>query len=107
MPHRPDWTSRNLLRVAAVAAAAFVFALLTLLVRMRWLPMETVDAGVAAGLNADIAPHPAWVRAMGFISRLGSFGVRRLAGDRAQSSCSSSGGGTGSPRTWRWPGSGR
>jgi undecaprenyl-diphosphatase len=72
---RPYRASRNLLRVAAVAAGAFVFALLTLLVRMRWLPMEAVDRGVESGLNAAIAAHPGWVRAMGFVSRLGSFAV--------------------------------
>jgi undecaprenyl-diphosphatase len=73
--HRSRWADPNLRRVAAVVAAALLFALLTLLVRMRWLPMETVDHDLAADLNGWISGHPAAVRAMGFVSRLGSFGI--------------------------------
>jgi undecaprenyl-diphosphatase len=63
---------RNLARLAAVAGAALLFALLVLLVRMRWLPMEALDRGVASALNGLVAPHRPAVTAMTFISTLGS-----------------------------------
>lgn len=75
----PLWTHRFLAprlgRVIAVAAAALVFALLVLLVRMRWVPLESVDRDVAGALNRAVAPHPIAVKGMRFLSSLGSYGM--------------------------------
>jgi undecaprenyl-diphosphatase len=75
----PLWTRRLLAprlgRVVAVVVAALVFALLVLLVRMRWVPLESVDRDLAAALNRAVAPHPYAVRGMRFLSTLGSYGV--------------------------------
>jgi undecaprenyl-diphosphatase len=75
----PLWTRRLLAprlgRVVAVVAAALVFALLVLLVRMRWVPLESVDRDLAAALNRAVAPHPYAVKGMRFLSTLGSYGV--------------------------------
>jgi undecaprenyl-diphosphatase len=78
-PATPAWTtrffSRSLVRVAAVSAAALFFAVLVLLVRMRWLPLESVDHGVAAGLNHAVAGHKPVLMALEFVTRLGSHAV--------------------------------
>jgi undecaprenyl-diphosphatase len=75
----PLWTRRLLAprlgRVVAVVAAALVFALLVLLVRMRWVPLESVDRDLAGALNRAVAPHPMAVKGMRFLSTLGSYGV--------------------------------
>lgn len=65
---------RRLIRIAAVSGAALLFGLLLIAVRVRWLPLESVDGGVAGHLNSAISHHPAWVRAMKVISWLGSSG---------------------------------
>jgi undecaprenyl-diphosphatase len=70
----PQWRDRshNLLRVALAGTAALAFALLALLVRARWLPMETVDRGLAHALNEAVAGHRPAVRAMQYLTNLGS-----------------------------------
>lgn len=62
-------------RITAFGVAALVFSLLVIAVRVRWVPLESVDRGVADGLNELIAPNRFLVQLMGGISRLGSFGV--------------------------------
>jgi undecaprenyl-diphosphatase len=75
----PRWSSRlsgrNLSRVALTDAAALVFAVLVLLVRMRWLPLSSVDRGLAAALNEAVAGHRPAVTALEFVTRLGSHAV--------------------------------
>jgi undecaprenyl-diphosphatase len=66
---------RNLSRIAAVVAAALLFALLMLGVRARWVPLEAVDRDLARALNRAVAPHPLAVGAMKFLSVLGSRAV--------------------------------
>jgi hypothetical protein len=51
------------------------FAVLVLLVRMRWVPLEAVDRDVAASLNRAVAPHPVAVKGMRLLSTLGSHAV--------------------------------
>ena len=67
---------RSMGKIAAVAGAALAFGLLLIAVRARWLPLESIDQGVAADLNRSVAAnHPAAVRALTGISLLGSHGV--------------------------------
>ncbi|GAA3457574.1 hypothetical protein GCM10018962_94080 [Dactylosporangium matsuzakiense] len=65
----------TLLRISAFSAAALLFTVLVIAVRVRWVPMESIDRGVANSLNRLVAPSDALVQLMGGISRLGSFGV--------------------------------
>jgi undecaprenyl-diphosphatase len=71
----PRWSSRvagrNLARVALAGAAAGVFAVLVLLVRLRWLPMESVDEGLAKALNESVAENPRLVAGLRQITNLG------------------------------------
>ncbi|WP_432835942.1 phosphatase PAP2 family protein [Dactylosporangium sp. CA-092794] len=64
-----------LLRMAGFGAASGLFSLLVIAVRLRWVPLESVDRGVAHRLNELVAPSRFLVQLMGGISRLGSFGV--------------------------------
>jgi undecaprenyl-diphosphatase len=61
--------------LVAVAAAAFVFAALLLLVRLQWAPLESADHHAAAWLNSLVAGHPAVVRIVKAVTWLGSSGV--------------------------------
>src|SRR6266545_4360692 len=67
--------SRELLQIAAVAGAALLFGVLLVLVRLQWVPLESVDRGLAAALNNAVAGHRPVVLALGFATRLGSHGV--------------------------------
>lgn len=51
------FTATGIAGFAAVGLAGAAFALLLLLVRGRWKPLEAVDHGVAAGLNSFVADH--------------------------------------------------
>ena len=66
---------RALAPLAVVTAAAFVFALLLVLVRLRWAPLEAADHDAAARLNGLVAGHPAVVSAVKAVTWLGSSGV--------------------------------
>jgi len=66
---------RTLAPLAVVTAAALLFALLLLLVRLRWVPLESVDHGAAARLNSLVAGHPAVVSVIKAVTWLGSGGV--------------------------------
>jgi undecaprenyl-diphosphatase len=68
-------TRRTLAPLAIVTAAAFLFALLLLLVRLQWAPLESIDHRAAAGLNSLVAGHPAVVSVVKAVTWLGSSGV--------------------------------
>ncbi len=61
--------------LALITAAAFVFALLLLLVRLQWAPLESVDRGAADRLNSLVAGHPVVVGIIKAVTWLGSGGV--------------------------------
>ena len=46
---------RSLSPLAAVTAVALVFAVLLVLVRLQWPPLESADHGAAVGINGLIA----------------------------------------------------
>jgi undecaprenyl-diphosphatase len=66
---------RTLAPLAAVTAAAIVFAGLLVLVRLQWAPLESVDHGAAARLNSLVAGHAAVVSVIKAVTWLGSSGV--------------------------------
>jgi undecaprenyl-diphosphatase len=66
---------RSLASLTAVIAAAVVFAVLLVLVRLEWPPLESADHGAAVQLNSLIAGHPALVTAVKAVTWLGSDGV--------------------------------
>jgi membrane-associated phospholipid phosphatase len=59
----------------AVTAAALVFTILLVLVRLQWRPLESVDHGAAARINGLVAGHPALVSVVRAVTWLGSAGV--------------------------------
>jgi undecaprenyl-diphosphatase len=58
-----------------ISSAALVFAILLLLVRLQWAPLESVDRGAANHLNSLVAGHKMLVSAIKGITWLGSDGV--------------------------------
>lgn len=66
---------RSLAPLAVVTAAAFVFTVLLVLVRLQWAPLETIDHGAAARLNSLVAGHAAVVSIVKAVTWLGSGGV--------------------------------
>src|ERR1700730_7773963 len=66
---------RTLAPLAVLTAAAFVFALLLVLVRLQWSPRESADHGAAARLNSLVAGHAAVVSVVKTVTWLGSGGV--------------------------------
>ena len=68
-------TRRTLAPLAIVTAAAFLFALLLILVRLQWAPLESVDHHAAAGLNSLVAGHRRWSASIKAVTWLGSSGV--------------------------------
>jgi len=76
MPARAlDRHHRSLAPLIAVAAAAMVFAVLLLLVRLRWPPLESADHSAAAGINGLVAGDAPLVTAVKAVTWLGSGGV--------------------------------
>jgi undecaprenyl-diphosphatase len=75
----PQWRkwrhTRGLAGLAGFSAAALLFGVLIVAVRVRWLPLESVDRGVAADLNRVVADRPALVSVLRLITLLGSNGV--------------------------------
>jgi undecaprenyl-diphosphatase len=59
----------------AVTAAALIFVILLIAVRVQWAPLESVDHGAAAHLNSLVAGHPAVVTVVKAVTWLGSDGV--------------------------------
>jgi len=66
---------RTLPPLAAVTAAAFLLALLLVLVRLRWAPLESAAHGAAAHLNSLVAGHATAVSVVKVVTWLGSNGV--------------------------------
>jgi undecaprenyl-diphosphatase len=66
---------RTLRPLAVVSATAFFFALLLVLVRLQWAPLESADHGAAARLNSLVASHAAVVSVVKAVTWLGSGGV--------------------------------
>jgi undecaprenyl-diphosphatase len=71
----PPATRRTLVPLVIVTAAALLFTLLLLLVRLQWAPLESADHGAATGLNSLIAAHPVVVSIVKAVTWLGSGGV--------------------------------
>jgi len=67
--------TRRLAPLAIVTAAAFLFALLLLFVRLHWAPLESADHGAAARMNSLVAGHAVAVGIVKAITWLGSGGV--------------------------------
>jgi undecaprenyl-diphosphatase len=65
----------ELVRLAAVTAGALLFGVLLVLVRLQWVPLESVDHGLAAGLNRVASAHRPVVAVMDLISLVGSSSV--------------------------------
>jgi undecaprenyl-diphosphatase len=70
-----DRPRRSLTPLTVVTVAAAVFALLLVLVRVQWAPLESVDHGAAARINGLIAGHATLVAAVKAVTWLGSGGV--------------------------------
>ena len=68
-------TRRPLARLATVTTAALLFALLLLLVRLQWAPLESADHAAATGLNSLVAGHSAVIGVVKAVTWLGSGGV--------------------------------
>src|SRR5438552_4090001 len=66
---------RRLARPALVGVCGVLFAVLLLLVRGRWAPLESVDHGLATDLNRAVADNHVLVAGLRLVTRLGSFGV--------------------------------
>jgi undecaprenyl-diphosphatase len=71
----PAPARRTLAPLAVVTAAAFLFALLLILVRLQWAPLESADHAAAARLNSLVAGHVAVVSIIKAVTWLGSSGV--------------------------------
>ena len=68
-------TRRALTPSAIVTVAALIFAILLLLVRLQFAPLESVDHHAAAWLNGLVAGHVALVGVVKAVTWLGSGGV--------------------------------
>jgi undecaprenyl-diphosphatase len=66
---------RPLASIAVVSTAALVFAVLLILVRLQWGPLESADHDAAARLNSLVSGHPTAVRIINRVTWLGSGGV--------------------------------
>jgi undecaprenyl-diphosphatase len=61
--------------LVTVTAAALVFTILLVLVRLQWAPLEAADHGAAAGINELIAGNATLVSVVKAVTFLGSNGV--------------------------------
>src|SRR5215475_3855436 len=66
---------RTLAPITTVTVAALVFAVVLVLVRLRWLPLESVDHGAAADINHLIAGDHTLVTVSKDVTLLGSTAV--------------------------------
>ncbi|TDB78658.1 phosphatase PAP2 family protein [Micromonospora sp. KC721] len=69
------FTERTLAGLALVLGAGVGFGLLLVLVRVHWTPLYDVDHGVAAWLNALVAPHGPLVTVLNALTGLGGRSV--------------------------------
>jgi undecaprenyl-diphosphatase len=70
-----DRARRSLTPLIVVTAAAVVFTILLILVRLQWAPLESVDHDSAVRLNSLISGHAALVALVKAVTWLGSDGV--------------------------------
>ncbi len=70
-----DRPHRSLAPIIMVTIAALVFAVLLILVRLQWAPLESADHGAATRINSLIAGHAPVVAVVKAITWLGSGGV--------------------------------
>jgi hypothetical protein len=70
-----DRQHRSLTPLIVVTAAAVVFTILLILVRLQWAPWESADHDSAVRLNSLIAGHAALVAVVKAVTWLGSDGV--------------------------------
>jgi undecaprenyl-diphosphatase len=75
MPNAPARGNAALRPVIGVSAAAAVFAVLLILVRTRWAPLESLDHGVATDLNNVVSGHSLVIGILKTVTWLGSDGV--------------------------------
>jgi len=75
MSTSPRRGHRGLAPLATVTIAAAVFAVLLLLVRLQWAPLESVDHGAAAWINNLVAGNSVLVTVVKAVTWLGSDGV--------------------------------
>jgi len=66
---------RSLTPLITVTGAALLFTVLLVLVRLQWVPLESVDHGAAADINSAIAGDKTLVSVVKAITWLGSDGV--------------------------------
>jgi undecaprenyl-diphosphatase len=71
----PGRRPRGLAPLVTVTAAALVFAVLLVLVRLQWAPLESADHGAATDLNRLIAGNATAVSVVKAVTWLGSGGV--------------------------------
>jgi undecaprenyl-diphosphatase len=71
MSTRSSHARSRLFPLIAVSASAFVFAVLLLLVRAQWSPLESVDHSLAADLNSLDADQPMVLRVLRAITWMG------------------------------------
>jgi undecaprenyl-diphosphatase len=70
-----DHRRRSLAPLVIVTVAALVFAVLLVLVRLQWAPLESADHGAAADINGLIAGNATLVAVVKAVTFLGSGGV--------------------------------
>ena len=70
-----DRPRRSLRPLTVITATATVFALLLVLVRLQWAPLESVDHGAAARINGLVAGHATILAVVKAVTWLGSNGV--------------------------------
>ncbi len=73
--HSPTRERHNLAVLIAVSSAALLFAVLLVLVRVQWAPLESLDRGAANHLNSLVSGHSMLVSVIKGITWLGSDGV--------------------------------
>jgi undecaprenyl-diphosphatase len=66
---------RSLAPLITVTVAALIFAVLAVLVRLQWLPLESIDHGAAASINRLIAGDHALVTVVKAVTLLGTTAV--------------------------------
>ena len=71
----PELRQHRLAPLITVTVGAMVFAILLILVRLQWPPLESADHGAAADINRLIAGHATFVRVVKAVTWLGSNGV--------------------------------